>query len=164
MNQRYNLALLPLTKTDELIRLASTFAESADTYLLGSNSLPHITLCHFMAPVMEIERIWQEAESCHANKLELDLFEVSYLTKDGKNWISLLPEQREMLTKLHYLIANVIKLPLNRSYADYDPHLTLLNTKNKVTPEISGLPISDTFILSLGTCDNFGQFTSIIYS
>jgi 2'-5' RNA ligase len=163
MNQLYNIALLPLTKSDELIRLANRFAENVDTYLLGPNSLPHITLCHFMAQAMDMETFWQEAQSCSSNKFELDLFEVSYLTKNEENWISLLPKQREELTKLHCLIAKIIKTPLNRSYTDYDPHLTLLNTKSKITPKIPDLPIHDTFILSLGTSDKFGQFTSIIY-
>jgi hypothetical protein len=47
----------------------------------------------------------------------------------------------------------------------YDPHLTLLSTndtdyESKIQLEIHNYnPISDDFILSLGECDEIGQFT-----
>lgn len=47
MPKKYNLALIPVSKGVEAVRFAKKFAGLADKYLLGDNSLPHVTIYQF---------------------------------------------------------------------------------------------------------------------
>jgi len=46
MKKKYNLALIPISKSDEVMALAKKFSTIADRYLPGDSSFPHITLYH----------------------------------------------------------------------------------------------------------------------
>lgn len=41
---KYNLALIPVSKGDEAVEYAKQLSELADKYILGKDSLPHMTL------------------------------------------------------------------------------------------------------------------------
>ncbi len=58
--------------------------------------------------------------------------------------------------------------PMGRVHADYDPHMTLINTRE---PDCADLiaeqkkrfqPLTDAFLLSIGRCDEIGQVTEIL--
>lgn len=168
MKNKYNLALVPMSKSGEFIDVAHKLLSISGNYLLGKNSLPHVTLYQFDAEDNEIAAIWSKiCEMWHGKSIDLELAEFSYITFDNDTyWISLLPKNSEVLHKMHLLIADILKLP---SKKNYDPHLTLINTKNnRLQDEIkriekSFVPITDVFRLSLGRSDEVGQFTEIIY-
>jgi 2'-5' RNA ligase len=67
---------------------------------------------------------------------------------------------------MHGLIAHIINLPIKKSY---DPHMTLISTKNKeYEKEVKKFlslyePISDKFVLSLGKLDDIGQLIEVIH-
>lgn len=164
----YNLALIPISKSDEVIKCANQFSKFADNYLLGKDSLPHITLYQFEADEKEIEDIWKRVKSNWKEKpIELEFKEFSCLSFDGVIfWASLLPNHCEKLHEMHQLIAQVLDKPIKKNF---DPHMTLFNTKNKAYEndvdviKKSYIPISDTFVLSLGRSDDVGQLAKIIF-
>ena len=168
MKKRYNLSLIPTSKSNEVIALAKKFSVIADKYILSNKSLPHVTLCQFQAEENTIDTIWDKACGALQNKsIDLQFNQFSCITFD--NYIfcaSLLPNNRDILYKMHVDIVNILQLSINKSF---DPHMTLINSKNKEYEKeialISHLyqPIVDTFTLSLGISDDIGQLTEIIY-
>lgn len=168
MKKKYNLALIPTSKGNEVITLAKKFAGIANTYILSEKSLPHVTLYQFQAKEEELSEIWQKICSVWQEKtIDLEFNQFSGITFDNHIfWISLLPNQSEALHKMHLDTADILQLPVKQSF---DPHMTLINSRNKEYEKavalISGSykPIYDTFILSLGTSDDVGQLTKIIY-
>lgn len=169
MKNKYNLALTPCKKADDIILLANQFKSIADGYLLGNNSLPHVTLYHFFAGERDISTIWKRTISLwHDKYFTLTFEKFSCITfKNDVFWISLLPNKIEFLHHMHHDIADILQLPVKKNF---DPHMTLLNTKNRECEHEAHLisqhynVIEDTFILSLGKSDDIGQFTELIYS
>jgi hypothetical protein len=47
MVNKYNIALLPISKSINVIKCAQFLSKISDQYQLGRNSLPHVTLCQF---------------------------------------------------------------------------------------------------------------------
>jgi 2'-5' RNA ligase len=164
--RKYNIALLPVTKSKVIIRCAQFLSKISYQYQLGEKSLPHVTLYQFKAKEDELDGIW--ANTCKAlqtHSIHLTFKDVSAVTFDNKIfWISLLPNQRDFLHEMHQTVANTVNLAINKSY---DPHMTLINTKNNsyaiMTDKFveSYSPIEDDFILSIGGCDAIGQFTTL---
>lgn len=96
--------------------------------------------------------------------------EFSYITFNHiTSWVSLLPNYSEKLIEMHQIVTNIVKKPSSKSYQEYDPHLTLINTKDKNYRQFSENvansyhPISDTFSLSLGKSDDIGQFLKTVF-
>ena len=168
MKKKYNLALIPMSENEEFINLSQQFSSIADKYLLGQHSLPHVTLYQFEFEEKEIENVWGKIiKEWQEKPINLEFSHFSFITFDNTIfWVSLLPKNIDPLHKMHNIIAKSILLPSKKSF---DPHLTLMNTKNKsYEKEVDKLrhsyfPITDTFILSLGKCDEIGQFTEVIY-
>lgn len=168
MLKKFNLALIPTSKNAEAVSLAAQFSSLSDNYLLGEKSLPHVTLYQFQAEEKEIESIWRNV--CNAwDVIEINLIfdKFSCITLDSNIfWVSLLPNKIDTLNKLHSKLADILNLPIKKTY---DPHMTLINTKNKEYEKevakisLSYVPIKDTFVLSLGASDEIGQLTEIIY-
>jgi len=163
--QKYNIALLPNTKSKELIELAQQFSKSADIYLLGENSLPHVTLYQFWKKEAVIEQIWLKVNSVWKfSACMLNFSNVSYFSRDNKIfYISLLPDEISILQKMHALIAQTLHLPVK---VNFDPHITLFNTNeaslNLDILKSQSFHIKDHFTLRLGSCDEVGQFTKIL--
>ncbi|OGT38696.1 MAG: hypothetical protein A3F11_03645 [Gammaproteobacteria bacterium RIFCSPHIGHO2_12_FULL_37_14] len=168
MKRKYNLALIPASKGDEAIALAKKFSNVADEYLLGDRSFPHVTLYQFQTEEKEIEHIWERVcDIWEEQPLFLTFSKFSCITFDNNIfWVSLLPDNCDTLHKMHGSIANTLRLPIKTTF---DPHMTLISTKNKEYEEAAALvsdsykPITDRFTLSLGVSDDIGQLTNIIY-
>ena len=168
MNQRYNVALLPTTKSADFIRLAQRLYPLAADYKIGADSLPHITLCQFYASANEMELLWQQATTTLPNPyIEVTLQAISYTSGNDRDWIALLPKHIDDLTHLHRLIAVLVPNPLGKCFKNYDPHLTLINTQDEnckaSVAKFSTPAITDKFILSLGLSDEVGQYKEVIY-
>lgn len=166
MKLKYNMALIPSNFT-QFIELSKLFSNIADSYLLGTNSLPHVTLVQFYAEEKELNTIWKNTcEAIDKKSISLQFNEFSYITFDKKTyWLSLLPNHIDELNVLHRCAANIIK---HSSTKHYDPHLTLINTGNSEYQNevdkflLTYKPLSDNFMLSLGKCDDIGQYTEIL--
>src|SRR5580700_7138872 len=130
MKTKYNIALIPTSRAIEFVKLSNTFSNIADRYLLGGYSLPHVTLYQFETDKSDIDDVWsQVCKVLDSKSIELLFSDFSCITFDNKiYWVSLLPNNRDILHKFHIEIAEAIKLPIKQSF---DPHLTLINTKNK---------------------------------
>lgn len=168
MKKKYNLALIPISKSDQPVALAKQFSNIADGYLLGDKSLPHVTLYQLHAEDNEIDSIWNEVSDAWDGKpIDLAFNKFSCITFDNNIfWISLLPDNCDVLHEMHGQIANILKLPINKTF---DPHMTLISTKNKENENEAARAadsykaINDTFILALGASDEIGQLTAIIH-
>lgn len=168
MRQKYNLALRPLNISAQLQDFAQGFSHLAASYLLGEASLPHVTLYQFEIDGNDLATIWNKTTEQWKEKplsLRFDSYSFINFYKDIF-WLSLTPNHKETLDRMHALIASILQAPLK---TDFAPHLTLINTKNRdYLPEIeasfqSYTPLSDLFILCLGKSDASGQLTEIIY-
>lgn len=166
--QKYNLALIPEQKSEEVIQFAERFAGLQHQYLLGKNSLPHVTLYQFYCKENEIENISKEvAKRWHEPPIYLAFHGFSCLTFHNEvYWVSLMPNERDKLHKMHALIADIIKHPIKDNF---DPHMTLLNCASKnedakiQTIFKSYQLIKDSFVLVLGKSDKVGQLTEILH-
>ena len=168
MKNKYNLALTPVSKTADFIKCSQQFSAIADKYLLGKNSLPHITLHKFSVDEVLVEDVWQTVCDVWKEKpINLEFVTLNCTTFDKIiYWVSLMPNHRDVLFKLNGMLADVIKQPMKRAF---DPHLTLVNTKNKAYEQDVNKfsnqfsSITDTFVLSLGKSDEVGQLAEVIH-
>src|SRR6185312_16173512 len=108
MRKKYNLALIPVSKSNEVLVFATQLLHLADNYLLGEESLPHVTLYQFHAEENDIHSIWEKAnQGWQYQPLNLVFNEFSCITFDNQiYWVSLLPDNRDILHKMHGYIAN----------------------------------------------------------
>lgn len=170
----YNIAFIP-NNCQQFINYAhkSSFTDHsfADKYLIGrGNSIPHISLSHFMCQKDKLDAIWQAVKNLMIPNLNISFEHQRCKTySDGPYWISLMPDHIEQLHQIHWSVANIIKHPLNSAFENYDPHMTLFNSfdheacmtfnvQSQVTPVLT-----DEFRISLGTIDLVGQITGIVY-
>jgi hypothetical protein len=179
MQYKYNIAFTPITIADrqQFIRYAESLAQHMPPfeYMLGDKSIPHLTLCHFEADESAHTFIWQQVM-----KLPHQTLELTFKTRRGKTyppalawsdapWVSLIPEEVDSLHNIHHAIATIVKNPTNLSYADYDPHLTLLNSKNNAQCEQLNVdpavhpPLTCQFMIALGRSDAVGQLTELLH-
>jgi 2'-5' RNA ligase len=164
--KKYNIALLPVDRSEAFIALSQRFSMMDPIYHLSEKSLPHVTLCQFYQEDNEIEATWGEVCVALDNyALDLEFKNFSFITFDNTMfWISLMPVDISKLHKMQAEIASILKISSKRPY---DPHLTLMSTLDstyvsKATPLIEEYsPIVDKFILALGECDELGQFVNI---
>jgi 2'-5' RNA ligase len=171
MKSRYNIALIPVTQGEQVVELSQKFKDIADQYLLGDSSLPHVTIHQFLAEEHEVEDIWiKTCDALNQKTIDLTFKEFSCITfNNAIFWVSLLPDHCDKLAEMNRIVADAIKNPASKSKSDYDPHMTLINTKNSEYKQIaekvekSYTPISDRFILSLGKSDDIGQYTKLLY-
>ncbi len=168
MQEKYNIALVPTSKIEQNIQLSQNFSIIADQYLLSEKSLPHLTLYQFTENSDYINVIWKRmCDRIEQKEIYLTFKEFSCLTFDNEVfWTSLLPDKRIILSDMHKLVAEILNLPVK---INYDPHMTLINTKNKDYEHFSMeqlknyTVIEDTFMLSLGESDEIGQFIKMLY-
>lgn len=169
MLRKYNIALVPTSKNQEMVDCSNFFSSISDQYQLGENSLPHVTLCQFQANENTIQHLWDKAcEALTEHTVLLEFKDFSCLTFDDKIfWVSLMPNQRNLLNEMHIVVAKIVNSPSKKSY---DPHLTLINTRDsdykKMADKLIKIysPISDDFALAMGECDEIGQFTKLIHT
>lgn len=167
MKNKYNIALTPATNSDVVVSVSQEFSSMADKYLLGNDSYPHVTLYQFEAEEEELDKIWDGiCNKIGDEPIDLRFEKFSCVTfNNNVYWVSLMPDAREALSEMHNIVADVLKLPIKKTY---DPHMTLINTKNKnYEMEVNKyseayVPINDSFVLTLGKCDEIGQLTEVI--
>ena len=174
---RYNLALIPANNPDQFILYAQSLSNTApaDQYLIGRGaSIPHVSLCHFDSEPEDIDIIWQQVQTLALLPLHLTFDHHQSKAFPGNPkytnivWVSLIPDNKELLKNLHLTIADIIKEPLNAAFDRYDPHLTLFNSRAKVAcASFNDLPhivpaFEDDFVIALGLTDDVGQVTDIL--
>lgn len=165
---KYCIAFVPISYKDDLVSLLQEVPTNDKQYKLGDKSIPHITLCQFNSEDNKVDELWEEIiENIENQNLSLSLDVFSCITFDEKMyWISLIPSNSEDLHIIQKKISSILKASISRPY---DPHLTLLGTsdkdfKSKADPFMKDYKtIIDDFILTIGHCDEIGQFTSIIH-
>jgi 2'-5' RNA ligase len=168
MKKRFNIAFLPKSKSTEFINIAKDFYDFAGSYKINSHSLPHITLCQFMAEEDEAKELWLKVcDSPITNSISLTLRDISRVAVDSSNWISILPDNLEALKKIHFVIANLIEGRIGRCFEEYDPHMTLFNFADENYKDklefLKCEGIQDEFHLVLGRSDEVGQFVKVVY-
>ncbi|MDR3491687.1 MAG: hypothetical protein P4M12_06540 [Gammaproteobacteria bacterium] len=168
---RYNIALIPQTQSAAIIKLAQNFSDISESYLLGADSLPHVTLCQFMQNDSDVKLTWLNVlEVLKTHVIELEFPELNIFINPNLFWVSLKPNKIDILKKMHKQAASVIKKPLGRCFKFYDAHMSLTNTLDKnfqehvKAVEKKYKPIKDNFILALGQSDEEGQLKKIIHS
>ena len=168
MKKKFNLALVPKTLSTQIIQLSQQLAFMADTYQLGAESLPHITLCQFYAEPKRSKEIWQAAkQQLQPQELKLTFLRVS-CDHIGKKlyWISLMPDSQEELICLQQVAASIVGKETKNKY---DPHMTLINSRDAQYEVKAGSfiqtyqPITDQFTLVMGASDEVGQFKKILF-
>jgi 2'-5' RNA ligase len=164
MKSRYNIALIPITKSEKFVDLAKNFYPIAGKYKLGTDSHPHITLCQFMATEGEAKSFWEKVcDSSIEHTIKLSLIGIESCTTDSTNWIFLRPDRLTHLMKMHCIVADIIDTRIGRCFEEYDAHMTLVNTdkENYEDAVISQQfqPIEDEFQISLAATDDLGQYT-----
>jgi hypothetical protein len=166
---KYNLALIPTSKQSSVVNCSNLLSTIADSYLLGAHSLPHLTLYQFHANKSDIKSIWENVcNNMNQRSVFLTFETFSCISFDQDTfWTSLLPDNVELLMKMHADIAGIIEQPVKNNY---DPHMTLINTRNPSYEDLvhnlakTYKPIRDTFVLALGVSDEIGQFVELLYS
>jgi hypothetical protein len=176
MLQKYNIVFTPDQNLKQFIQYAEKLSQDIppDKYLLGVNSIPHVSLCQFELESDRIEDVWGKVIALKPPALRMTFAERRSKSYPGHPkwggvcWVSLMPDHIDQLTKIHLEIANIIKKPLNAAFSEYDPHLTLfnslaeescafLNRMPKVDP-----PLAEDFNVALGLIDDLGQVTEIL--
>ncbi|MEO8402383.1 MAG: 2'-5' RNA ligase family protein [Gammaproteobacteria bacterium] len=167
MKKKYNIALVPKSCGEEVVKISQQLSGIADKYQLGDKSLPHVTLCQFEAEEKEIDTMWENVcNTLQEHSLELEFKDFSCITFNNVFWVSIMPDKRSLLDKMHQTVANTVKANVNKYY---DPHMTIISTKdNKYQEKAAKITklystISDTFILSVGECDPIGQLTKLLH-
>lgn len=167
---KYNIALIPIRESDRVVDFVKeNFASIADKYQLGEKSFPHVTLCQFMAEESDLLTIWDEVcQSLKQQSVELEFTKFSSMTVGNSFWVSLLPHDSSALHDMYKTVSHLVKNPIKNALGYYDPHMTLINTKEEKFEEIvnqlagSYTPIKDTFVVALGKSDDLGQLTEVI--
>ncbi len=178
-NQYFNLALVP--ESDQLrelfIELARTnFEQRADSYLLGDNALPHVTLCQFNASQTDLDRIWAASLDLSASPVNLAFrhFYVQYGKGElaGMVWAgfavkhdpALFDLQKTIYTRLATLGFEGRNVPAN-----YFPHLTFARCDGSSPVVISAPPEENfwgapcRFRITIGSSDEHGRYHETLY-
>lgn len=177
MIKKYNIAFVPIQKPSIFIDYAISLSHSIkpEKYLLGAQSLPHVSICHCEIGEHEVETIWHAVTKLSLPTISLTFNSIRCKSYSGHPkwggvcWLSLVPDKIDLLKQIHLLIAQIIKVPLNSAFDDYDPHLTLLNSFDEEqcnrfieTPKLK-TELTDDFSIVLGEIDEEGQLLNILY-
>lgn len=172
---KYNIAFIPKKNQEQFITFAEKVHKAAGigAYLLGEHSIPHVSLCHFEAEELQIEKIWTEIKFLNIESIKLTFDEIRSKSYHGHpkwggvSWVSLISDNLDQLKNIHLNVASIVKKPLNASFYQYDPHLTLLNSYNEQACLAFNYkllnPLIDDFFMSLGPIDKNGQLLKIAY-
>lgn len=166
---KFNIAFVPKVKGLDIIKLAEPFSSISDHYLLGADSLPHVTLYQFTADKGELAHMIARLTAAGIKRvIELQFQTFSCISfDDAIFWASLMPDKASELTEMHELIAGIISRPVK---PNYDPHMTLMSTRHRDYELLVDAvkrdyePIGDEFILTIGESDDVGQYLRQIHS
>jgi 2'-5' RNA ligase len=194
---KYNIALIPARPTFYKSYTQSAqrnFANRYSQYLLGKDSIPHITLCQFddASEFDEKKGKNQDGLKKIQKKLETQFFDhVFHPTFIGVNFlrlssqfgelfssnlfsVELLVQREAKLVSLHENIASTVVEcgfePLNTLGHPYRPHLTLACLAVATAASIPSFPHellgtpSFPFVVRLGVSDEYWQFAKVLTS
>ena len=102
MRNKYNIALLPKTKNNEIVNLTSLFQVKFGRYRLSSNSYAHVTILQLYLDEHEIDKVWDSLYKQLGNvNLKLSFEQLSYVTFNQEDfWVSLMPSNTDILYDL----------------------------------------------------------------
>ncbi|ARN85121.1 2'-5' RNA ligase family protein [Candidatus Nucleicultrix amoebiphila] len=171
MRYRYNIALLSTGHPEVYVHAAQKhFAQNAQTYILGPNSLPHITLCQFMAEQSSLPLLIKGLEKAEKSpSIQLTGLRFSSKSPDSPLWGASLSVARSSdLMRLHLFVAQLLYdhhlKPLNDTGDLYTPHLTLAKVDHLDIQGFSkDILKKDQFDLILGESDDVGQLTNVLH-
>lgn len=174
---KYNIAWVPSNDKGQFENFSAKISQQIryEKYLLGDHSIPHVSICHFECDEHAVEEIWAKVKGLDLHKIDLTFGCIRSKSYPGHPkwggvcWVSLMPDKLDQLIKVHLMIAQIIKVPLNAAFSDYDPHLTLLNSCDErkcnslnETPQLKD-KLTDDFSIALGEMDEEGQLLHIVY-
>ncbi len=170
MENKYILAFIPKFREDQqkIIDYAAKHRSIAGQYMLSEHSLPHITIHQFHADELQLKKIINLVEASNLLKwINLSFESISCISFDNITfWASLMPNHRDTFISLHSDFAELLNFPIKHTY---DPHMTLFNSLDSSYEVLVNsiksqhLTISADFVLALGICDAYGQFTRVLY-
>ena len=165
--KKYNIALIPKFRVDAFVSLVIKKRSYANGYCIGTNSIPHVTICQFLFDSVFVKNIWYDICSwMNVTTINLSFSRYSNITFDKKiYWISLIPDNLDILRELFQVISEYVT---SIREDQYDPHLTLLNYPKMNSPFIQTILNKDVFVedqfeLVLGCCDQLGQLEKILF-
>jgi 2'-5' RNA ligase len=168
---RYVIALVALIPSIFTREAQEQFATASEGYLLGTKSLPHITLAQFYLEDQEaLLNIWHEVRCKIAHPHQPKFLGLSLTRKAQGLWgVSLLVARDPALVKDHLVAVEILKQYGIRCISEvgelYRPHLTLARIKE---PKINGFNDEifqpTPFTLALGEADENGQYLTTIFS
>ena len=97
MKKKYNIALVPKSCGEEVVKISQQLSGIADKYQLGDKSLPHVTLCQFEAEEKEIDTV---AKSHEALKIKEGLLGNKLLLPADVSQLADLPAKPVLLAQL----------------------------------------------------------------
>lgn len=164
--KRFNIAYVPKYNSKKFINMSESFHPESYNYNLGESSLPHITICQFIADENEIGQVWNEVCSKiseYGITLIFNCF--SNISFDEKLfWLSIIPDFNQQLIDTFDIVSKIVKPIRNDAF---DPHLTLFNYfPDKLSINFlleKSINIEEEFELILGESDNAGQLKNIIF-
>jgi len=183
---RYNIALIPKSAahyTPYSRAAQDNFGSHYRRYLLGRDSIPHITLCQFDDDGQFNGLEGRDKVQDLVGRLELDFINhVYHPTFIGLNFlkhdfddlfsVELLVEREIRLTELHHatmsLVTNLGFEVLNAHGVMYRPHLTLTCVEPPNFIHLPEFPLSllgtstFPFIVRLGEADDYWQYTQVL--
>lgn len=179
--QRYNIALLPIDSMlkEEIIRISRLFfADIHDNYILGTEGLPHITLCQFKADnpdtaLNAYKHLVRQENLTVPGTLYVEKFQVraGTLVNSGTFIAEYKIKPDKKLTDLQFRCAEILNacgLENLTPSQKYSPHITLarLLSVPEQTPTIEDLQCTAEFKpgLSIGCSTESGVFTKALRS
>ena len=175
----YNLAFMPINNSKEFTQLAQDMSKDVKLggYLLGPESLPHVSVCHFIMDETHIAEIWAQIQrlaipllSLKFSKIRTKIYSPDSYCNVTQCGVSLVPNNVDLLTKIHLMIVEIIENPLNASFSNYDPHLTLFNSydidgcQHFNYMDDNHLLLEDDFVIALGSIDRIGQVKNTLFT
>ncbi len=168
MKQRYNFALITNDYQKYIDFAQNHFSTVAHNYLLGTNSLPHITVCQFYTSPDIVPKLIAEIPGVD-KEIPIDFRGICFTKKSDPNlWgASLLVDRSKDLLLVLDTIACILQQydiePINKIDEMYFPHLSLAQVTNTSLSNISQEILeTNYFSIALGESDDEGQLTAII--
>jgi 2'-5' RNA ligase len=168
---RFNIALIPTSKTTAFVEAARSLNVDAD-YLLSDISLPHVTLAQFYldknSEAVICNGLRDVLYAFHMRTLDFIFDQFNVKSENEYFWVELLPHRNEHCYQFHEKIVKLLQhfniKCINATLSEYVPHLTLARTrdlliKNKILAKKAN--IADAFELCIGMSDEIGQLIQI---
>lgn len=170
MQRKYILAFVPKLGgvQKHIIDYAFEHVGVSDKYMLGEASLPHVTLHQFYLEEQLVDNFIKKISLSSLTKMiGLSFNDISCISFDNVTfWASLMPDERSELILLHKGYAELLGLSIK---LNFDPHMTLFNSIDSAYTllvdevKLRYRKITAEFALSLGVCDEIGQFNKSIH-